>query len=60
MTLLEMANGSATPPTADSHTPRAVTRVEFLNGDVDEPEAGERQRVFSDGVAYEVTDILAA
>jgi penicillin-binding protein 1A len=59
VTPLEMANGSAT--LADGgirNTPRAVTRVEFPNGDVDEPEAGERQRVFSDGVAYEVTDIL--
>jgi penicillin-binding protein 1A len=59
VTPLEMANGSAT--LADGgirNTPRAVTRVEFPNGDVDEPEEGERQRVFSDGVAYEVTDIL--
>jgi penicillin-binding protein 1A len=59
VTPLEMANGYAT--LADGgirNTPRAVTRVEFPNGDVDEPEAGERQRVFSDGVAYEVTDIL--
>jgi penicillin-binding protein 1A len=32
--------------------------VEFPNGDVDEPERGERERVFSDGVAYEVTDVL--
>jgi penicillin-binding protein 1A len=59
VTPLEMANGYAT--LADGgirNTPRAVTRVEFPNGDVDEPEEGERQRVFSDGVAYEVTDIL--
>jgi penicillin-binding protein 1A len=59
VTPLEMANGYAT--LADGgirNTPRAITRVEFPNGDVDEPEAGERERVFSDGVAYEVTDIL--
>jgi penicillin-binding protein 1A len=59
VTPLEMANGSATLANGGiRNTPRAVTRVEFPNGDVDEPEEGERQRVFSDGVAYEVTDIL--
>jgi penicillin-binding protein 1A len=59
VTPLEMANGSATLAAGGiRNTPRAVTRVEFPNGDVDEPEEGERQRVFSDGVAYEVTDIL--
>jgi penicillin-binding protein 1A len=59
VTPLEMANGYATLASGGiRNTPRAVTRVEFPNGDVDEPEEGERQRVFSDGVAYEVTDIL--
>jgi penicillin-binding protein 1A len=59
VTPLEMANGYAT--LADGgvrNTPRAITRVEFPHGEVDEPEEGERTRVFSDGVAYEVTDIL--
>jgi penicillin-binding protein 1A len=59
VTPLEMANGYAT--LADGgvrNTPTAVTRVEFPNGDVDEPGRGERERVFSDGVAYEVTDVL--
>ena len=30
----------------------------FPNGDTDVPEEGERTRVFSDGIAYEVTDVL--
>jgi penicillin-binding protein 1A len=59
VTPLEMANGSATLASGGiRNTPTAITKVEFPNGDVDEPEEGERQRVFSDGVAYEVTDIL--
>jgi penicillin-binding protein 1A len=59
VTPLEMANGSATLASGGiRNTPRAITRVEFPNGDVDEPERGERERVFSDGVAYEVTDVL--
>jgi penicillin-binding protein 1A len=59
VTPLEMANGYAT--LADGgirNTPTAITRVEFPNGDEDEPGRGERERVFSDGVAYEVTDVL--
>ncbi|MGH2992387.1 MAG: transglycosylase domain-containing protein [Solirubrobacterales bacterium] len=59
VTPLEMANGYAT--LADGgirNTPTAITRVEFPNGDADEPGRGERERVFSDGVAYEVTDVL--
>ncbi len=59
VTPLEMANGYAT--LADGgirNTPRAITKVEFPNGDSDEPKQGDRERVFSDGVAYEVTDVL--
>jgi len=59
VTPLEMANGYATLASGGiRNTPTAITKVEFPNGDVDEPEEGERTRVFSDGVAYEVTDIL--
>jgi penicillin-binding protein 1A len=59
VTPLEMANGSATLASGGiRNTPTAITRVEFPDGDEDEPEAGERTRVFSDGVAYEVTDVL--
>jgi penicillin-binding protein 1A len=59
VTPLEMANGYATLASGGiRNTPTAVTKVEFPNGDSDEPKQGERERVFSDGVAYEVTDIL--
>jgi penicillin-binding protein 1A len=59
VTPLEMANGYATLASGGiRNTPTAITKVEFPNGDVDEPEEGERARVFSDGVAYEATDIL--
>jgi penicillin-binding protein 1A len=59
VTPLEMANGYATLASGGiRNTPTAITKVEFPNGDVDEPEEGERQRAFSDGVAYAVTDIL--
>jgi penicillin-binding protein 1A len=59
VTPLEMANGYATLASGGiRNTPTAVTRVEFPNGDTDEPKQGDRERVFSDGVAYEVTDIL--
>jgi penicillin-binding protein 1A len=59
VTPLEMANGYATLASGGiRNTPTAITKVEFPNGDTDEPEEGERRRVFSDGVAYEVTDIL--
>ena len=54
-----MANAYAT--LADGgirNTATAISRVEFPNGDTDVPEEAERTRVFSDGIAYEVTDIL--
>ncbi len=56
---LEHANGYAT--LADGgirNTPTAISRVEFPDGKVDEPGEGARTRVFSDGVAYEVTKVL--
>ncbi len=56
---LEHANGYAT--LADGgirNTPTAITKVEFPNGKVDEPGEGKRTRVFSDGVAAEVTKVL--
>jgi penicillin-binding protein 1A len=59
VTPLEMANASATLANGGvRHEATAVTRVEFPNGDVDVPAAGESERVLSDGVAFEVTDIL--
>jgi len=59
VTPLEMANGYATLANGGiRNTPTAITKVEFPNGDTDEPKPGDRERVFSDGVAYEVTDVL--
>jgi len=40
------------------HTATAIGRVEFPNGDVDEPEEGAGNRVLTEGEAYTVTDIL--
>jgi penicillin-binding protein 1A len=59
VTPLEMANAYAT--LADGgirNTATAISKVEFPNGDTDEAEEGERTRAFSDGIAYEVTDVL--
>jgi penicillin-binding protein 1A len=59
VTPLEMANAYATLANGGTrNTPTAIIKVEFPNGDTDEPKPGERERVFSDGVAYEVTDVL--
>ena len=59
MTPLEQADAYAT--FADGgihHPPTAIAKVEFPNGKTDVPDAGAAQRVISDGIAYEVTDIL--
>ncbi len=59
VTPLEMANAYAT--LADGgirNTATAISEVEFPNGDADVPEEAERTRAFSDGIAYEVTDVL--
>jgi penicillin-binding protein 1A len=59
VTPLEMANAYATLANGGiRNTATAITKVEFPNGDTDEPKPGDRERVFSDGVAYEVTDVL--
>jgi penicillin-binding protein 1A len=59
VTPLEMANAYAT--LADGgirNTATAISKVAFPNGDADVPDEAERTRAFSDGVAYEVTDVL--
>jgi penicillin-binding protein 1A len=59
VTPLEMANAYAT--LADGgirNTATAISEVEFPNGDTDVPGDEERTRAFSDGIAYEVTDVL--
>jgi penicillin-binding protein 1A len=59
VTPLEMANAYATLASGGvRHEATAVTKVEFPNGDTVEPAEGKTERVFSDGVAAEVTDIL--
>jgi penicillin-binding protein 1A len=55
---LEMANAYATFASGGiHHDPTAVAKVEFPNGDVDEPDT-EGEQVISDGIASEVTRIL--
>ena len=56
---LEMANAYATLAAGGIRSkPVAIEEVEFPDGTIDRPGAEERQRVFSDGVAFEVTQIL--
>ena len=59
ITPLEQANGFAT--LADGgirNTATAISKVVFPNGKEEEQPEGERTRAFSDGIAYEVTDVL--
>ena len=59
VTPLEMSNAYATLANGGiRNTATAISEVEFPNGDTDVAEDGERTRAFSDGVAYEVTDVL--
>jgi penicillin-binding protein 1A len=59
VTPLEMADGYAT--LADGgvhHDPTAISRVEFPNGKVDEPNPSAGDRVLTEGEAYDVTKLL--
>ena len=59
VTPLEMANAYATLANGGiRNTATAISEVEFPSGNADVPEEAERTRAFSDGVAYEVTDVL--
>ncbi|MEK6326435.1 MAG: transglycosylase domain-containing protein [Actinomycetota bacterium] len=59
VTPLEMSNAYATLASGGiRNTATAISKVEFPNGDTDVPSEEERTRAFSDGVAYEVTDVL--
>ena len=59
VTPLEMANAYGTLASGGiRNTATAISKVEFPNGDADVPTEEERTRAFSDGVAYEVTDVL--
>lgn len=56
---LEMADAYATLASGGIHNkPIAIKKVKFPDGHVDELGEPERNRVFPDGVAYEVTQIL--
>ena len=56
---LEMANAYATLAAGGVRArPKAITRVTFPDGKVDAVGKPQRKRVFSDGVAFEVTKIL--
>jgi penicillin-binding protein 1A len=58
-TVLEMANAFATIANGGiHHEPTAISRVEFPDGEVDEFEDSDGERVISDGVAYEVADVM--
>jgi len=59
VTPLEMADGYATLANGGvHHDPTAVSRVEFPNGKVDEPNPDSGERVLTPGQAYEVTKLL--
>jgi penicillin-binding protein 1A len=59
VTPLEMASAYATLAAGGIHRrPTAVSRVEFPNGEVDEPDPEAGERVLTEGQAYEVTRIL--
>jgi penicillin-binding protein 1A len=56
---LEMSNAYATLATGGVHRdPTAIERVEFPDGEVDEPQSSEGERVMTDGVAYTVVDVM--
>ena len=59
VSVLEMSNAYAT--IADGgvhHKPTAITKVEFPDGRVDEPDDYDGDRVVTDGVAYTVEDVM--
>jgi len=59
VTPLEMASAYATLANGGvHHDATAVARVEFPDGDVDEPDPDAGERVLSEGEAYEVTRLL--
>jgi len=56
---LEITNAYATLASGGVHNnPIAIRKVKFQGGEVDEIGEPDRKRVFEDGVAYEVTQIL--
>ena len=59
VTVLDQSNGFATLASGGvHHDPTAIQKVVFPDGEVDEPEHPEGNRVISDGVAYTVADVM--
>ncbi len=59
VSVLEMSNAYASFANGGvHHKPTAVRRVEFPDGKVDTPEKPQGTRVLTDGVAYEVADVM--
>jgi penicillin-binding protein 1A len=59
VTPLEQADAYATFANGGvHHDATAIAKVVFPNGKTDAPDEGEGTRVLSDGIAYEITDIL--
>ena len=57
--VLEMSNAYASIANGGvHHDPTAIARVEFPDGEVDEAENPEGDRVVTDGVAYTVADVM--
>ncbi len=56
---LDMSSGYATFANGGIHHPAtAIDRVEFPDGEIDQPEENAAEQVLSEGEAYAVTDIL--
>jgi penicillin-binding protein 1A len=59
VSVLQMSNAYATIANGGvHHDPTAIRKVEFPDGEVDEPNLSHGQRVVTDGVAYEVADVM--
>ena len=59
VSVLQMSNAYATLANGGvHHEPTAIRRVEFPDGEVDEPGKAPGQRVLQDGVALEVVDVM--
>jgi penicillin-binding protein 1A len=59
VSVLQMSNAYATLANGGvHHEPTAIRRVEFPDGEVDEPSKEPGKRVLQDGVALEVVDVM--
>jgi penicillin-binding protein 1A len=59
VSVLDMSNAYATLANGGvHHDPTAIRKVEFPDGEVDEPADEDGTRIIPDGVAYEVADVM--